>query len=208
MAFELPELTYDYGALEPYIDEETMRLHHDKHHGGYVEKLNKALEGNDDLLDKKIEDLLREIDKVPEEIRQTVINNGGGHANHSLFWEVLKINNGESPKGKLIEEINKTFGSFENFKEKFSEKAMSVFGSGWVFLIVENKKLEIKRHSFQNSPYMHDHTPILGIDVWEHAYYLKYQNRRAEYIEAWWNVVNWKQVEENFESSKDAFINR
>lgn len=203
---KLPDLPYEYNALEPYIDEETMHLHHDKHHAGYVEKLNKALEGHTELLNKPIEKLLADVENIDEDIRQSVINNGGGHANHSLFWEILRPSEaasegGMGPSGKLAEAIDSTFGRFEDFKTKFTEKAMGIFGSGWAFLIVKDGKLELKRHSFQNSPYMHGNVPILGLDVWEHAYYLKYQNRRAEYVEAWWNVVNWKRVSENFNAS-------
>lgn len=201
MAFELPDLPYAYNALEPYIDEATMHLHHDKHHGGYVEKLNKALEGEDSLLQMSIKEILGNISKVPDKAKQNVINNGGGHANHSFFWEIMGPNTGGRPEGKLSEAINGSFGSFEDFKEKFTEKAMGVFGSGWAFLIIKDGKLALKRHSFQNSPYMHGNTPILGLDVWEHAYYLKYQNKRAEYVEAWWNVVNWAKVGENFNAS-------
>jgi Fe-Mn family superoxide dismutase len=196
---QLPKLPYDYDALEPHIDARTMEIHHTKHHQGYVDKLNKALEGHDDLMSKSIEDLLENINDVPESIRQAVINNGGGHANHSLFWEILgPADEAEmTPHGDLLEAINNTFGSFEDFKEAFSTKAANVFGSGWVFLIVDGSgKLSIKRHSFQNSPLMSGNTGILGLDVWEHAYYLKYQNKRADYIEAWWNVVNWDKVSE------------
>jgi Fe-Mn family superoxide dismutase len=199
MAFELPELPYSFDALEPHIDARTMEIHHTKHHQGYVDKLNKALEGHEELLKKSIEDLLINIRDVPEDIRQNVINNGGGHANHSLFWIIMGKNGGGEPTGKLADAIKKDFGSFEEFKEKFSEKAAGVFGSGWAFLIKDkNGKLSTKRHSFQNSPLMSGNTPILGIDVWEHAYYLNYQNRRPDYISAWWNVVNWDKVNELF----------
>ncbi len=197
--YSLPKLTYSYSALEPYIDEATMKIHHTKHHTAYVDNLNKALSGHKGFLSKTIENLLAEIDKVPQNIRQTVINHGGGHANHTLFWKIMSPNGGGKPNGSVLKAIEKTFKSFENFKEQFTEKAMSVFGSGWAFLIVtKDKSLSLKRHSFQNSPYMHGNIPILGIDVWEHAYYLKYQNRRVDYIKAWWNIVNWKKVEENF----------
>lgn len=203
MSFELPSLSFDYNALEPYIDEETMRIHYTKHHQGYVDKLNAALEGKPELQGKTIEELLGQIDSVPSGIRQAVINNGGGHANHSFFWRILSPNSGKRPEGELGEAINRTFGSFEDFKKQFSEKAMGVFGSGWAFLIVTpEKKLSLKRHSFQNSPLMGGNTPILGLDVWEHAYYLKYQNRRAEYIEAFWNVVNWDEALSLYSSVK------
>ena len=197
--FELPDLPYNYDALEPHIDKETMNLHHRKHHASYVDNLNKTLEGNEELLGKSIEDLLSGIDNVPEDIKQKVINYGGGHANHSLFWNTMNPKPKHAPEGELEDVSNSTFGNLDSLKEKFTEKAMSVFGSGWVFLILtSDKKLELKRHSFQNSPLMDGNTPLLGLDLWEHAYYLKYNNRRAEYIEAWWNVVNWKAVEDNF----------
>lgn len=198
----LPDLPYEYDALEPYIDEETMRLHHGKHHAGYVEKLNKALESHKGLQDKSIEDLLSNVQEVPEEIRQTVINNGGGHANHSFFWKIMSPKGGGQPEGELAASIKAQFGDFNNFKEKFTEKALGVFGSGWAFLVKDTKNnLILKRHSFQNSPLMHGNLPILGVDVWEHAYYLKYQNRRADYLEAWWKVINWKEVAKNFNNS-------
>lgn len=197
MAFELPALPYAYNALEPYIDEATMKLHHDKHHAGYVAKLNTALEKHPELQKKSIEELLGSINEVPADVQQTVVNNGGGHANHSLFWEIMGPGRGGAPTGKLLEIINRDFGHLEDFKKAFTEKAMGVFGSGWAFLMVnKSKTLEVKRHSFQNSPLMHGNKPVLGLDVWEHAYYLKYQNRRAEYVEAWWNVVNWEKVEQ------------
>ena len=198
MAFKLPKLPYDYSSLEPYIDEETMKLHHDKHHAGYVEKLNKALEEYPIIAKKEIEELLREIDKVPEEIRKNVINNGGGHANHSLFWEIMTPGGNKLVEGKLKETVNSSFGSMETFKEKFTEKAAAIFGSGWVWLIAKDNKLEIISLPNQESPLMSGETPILGLDVWEHAYYLHYNNRRAEYIDAWWNVVNFKKIEENY----------
>lgn len=200
--FKLPELGYSYDALEPFIDARTMEIHYSKHHGTYVEKLNKALEGHENLLQKSIEDLLQNINEVPSDIRQAVINNGGGHANHSFFWEILKINNGEGPKGELLDAINEKFGSFDEFKKQFTEKAMNVFGSGWAFLMInKDKELELSRQSFQNSPLMEGNIPVMGIDVWEHAYYLKYQNRRAEYVEAFWNVISWQRVEENFQKA-------
>jgi len=201
MSYQLPELPYKFDALEPYIDAQTMEIHHDKHHAGYVNKLNAALEGHDNLAKLSIEELLQKIDDVPEEIRQSVINNGGGHANHSLFWKILSPEESE-PTGKFLDALNAEFASFDGFKEKFTEKALSLFGSGWVFLQVgANGKLSLKRHSFQNSPYMHGNIPVLGLDVWEHAYYLKYQNKRAEYVEAFWNIINWKEVENNFNNA-------
>ena len=198
--FTLPALPYDYNALEPYIDEETMRIHHDKHHAAYVDNVNKALGGNKELLSYQVSKLLQNLDKVPEGLKQTVINNAGGHANHSFFWQIMcPAAKSLSPAGKLLDSLNLSFGSVDKFKEAFTAKAMAVFGSGWAFLIKKpDGTLALKRHSFQNSPLMHGNIPILGIDVWEHAYYLKYQNRRADYIAAWWNVVNWKQVEQNF----------
>lgn len=201
MAFELPKLPYDFDALEPHIDKETMNIHYTKHHAGYVSKLNAALEGQDELLSMNIEELLGNIDKVPQGARQAVINNGGGHANHSLFWEIMSPKGGGQPDGELAEAIKSTFNDFETFKEKFTEKALGVFGSGWAFLQVEEGRLSLKKHSFQNSPYLHGKVPILGLDVWEHAYYLKYQNRRADYVAAFWEVVNWPKVSENFKKA-------
>jgi len=198
MAFQLPKLPYDYDSLEPYIDEKTVKIHHDLHHGGYVNNLNKALEGKDNLYGKSIEELLLNINTVDKDIRQSVINNAGGHINHTLYWEIMspKKSHADSP---LLEAIMTKFGNMETFQAKFSEKALSLFGSGWVFLTVDkDDNLAIKRHSFQNSPLMFGKTPILGLDVWEHAYYLKYQNKRADYIKAWWNVVNWEKVSRNF----------
>lgn len=197
--FKLPDLPYAYDALEPYIDKETMQLHHGKHHASYVENLNKALDGLSQFKDLSVEDLLSRIEEIPEGERQAVINHGGGNANHSHFWKIMTPKPKSKPEGELGDAINSTFDNLDSFKEKFTEKAMSVFGSGWVFLILTpDKKLKLKRQSFQNSPLMNGNTPLLGLDVWEHAYYLKYQNRRAEYIRAWWNVVNWEEVGENF----------
>ena len=189
--FTLPPLPYAYGALEPYIDEQTMRIHHDKHHGTYVENLNKLAAPGSTL-----EELIKSTD-------QKIINNVGGHINHSFFWEIMAPpSEHPEPEGGLKTTLESVFGGLDSFKEKFTEKAMGVFGSGWAFLIVTSDgKLELKRHSFQNSPLMHGNIPILGIDVWEHAYYLKYQNRRADYINAWWNVVNWTKVEENLKKA-------
>jgi len=199
MAFELPKLPYTYDALEPHIDALTMEIHHSKHHAGYVDKLNAALEGNPELQKKSVEDLLKNIEEVPAEIRQAVINHGGGHANHTFFWEIMSPNGGGEPKGELAEAIAETFGNFEEFKKQFTEKAMGVFGSGWAFLAInKGGKLEITRQSFQNSPLMYGNKPILGIDVWEHAYYIKHQNKRPEYITAWWNVVNWDKASQLF----------
>src|SRR3989344_2798012 len=195
--FSLPDLPYATDALEPYIDKQTMEIHRAKHRAAYVDNLNKALAGRDDLLDMPVEDLLKNIDKVPEGSRQAVINHGGGHANHSFFWKIMSPNP-SNPSQPLLSALNSSFGSFDKFKEAFTSKAMSVFGSGWAFLIQKpDGSLALKRHSFQNSPLLHGNKPILGIDVWEHAYYLKYQNRRADYITAWWKVVNWSAVSAN-----------
>jgi superoxide dismutase, Fe-Mn family len=195
MVYTLPSLDYEFDALEPFIDKETMKIHHDKHHAAYVKKLNEALNGKDDLLGKSVEELLKDIDSLPEEIRGAVINHGGGHANHSLFWKILK--KGVGLEGGIKDAIIKEFGSFESFKEKFSNVALGRFGSGWAWLVVsEGGKLEIMSTANQDSPLMDGKKPILGLDVWEHAYYLKYQNKRAEYIEAFWNVVNWERVNE------------
>ncbi|CAM3286359.1 superoxide dismutase [Rhodothermus bifroesti] len=202
MAFTLPPLPYPYDALEPYIDAQTMEIHHTKHHQAYINNVNKALEGYPELQQKSIEDLLRGINTIPEAIRTTVRNNGGGHANHSLFWTIMKPQGGGVPSGELAEAINATFGSFEAFKEKFSAEAAGRFGSGWAWLVVdENGKLQVYSTPNQDSPYMQGHTPILGLDVWEHAYYLKYQNRRPEYIQNWWNVVNWDQVAQYYKEA-------
>ena len=199
--FTLPGLPYAADALEPYIDKQTMEIHHGKHHAAYVDNLNKALAGHDDLLTMPVEELLKNIDKVPEGSRQAVINHGGGHANHSFFWKIMSPNP-SNPSNPLLSLLTSTFGGLDKFKEAFTTKAMSVFGSGWAFLIQKpDGSLALKRHSFQNSPLLHGNTPILGLDVWEHAYYLKYQNRRAEYITAWWNVVNWKQISQNLSNS-------
>ncbi len=201
--FKLPNLKFGYKELEPYIDEQTMLIHHTKHHQAYIDNLNKALDNNDDLQKLSINDLMKNLDKVPENIRQTVINNGGGHVNHSFFWEIMHPPIVEEvPNGKLLETINSNFDSFEKFKEVFTNHAMTVFGSGWCFLIInKDKKLSLKRHSFQNSPVMNGNVPILGVDMWEHAYYLKYQNRKLDYINAWWHVVNWQKVSEIFETA-------
>ncbi|QQS38468.1 superoxide dismutase [Candidatus Woesebacteria bacterium] len=200
MIFELPQLRYSYAALEPYIDALTMEIHYTKHHASYVSNLNKALEGVTNLEKLTVEELLMQVEKVPDNIRQTVINNAGGHANHSMFWQTL-CPGGVDPKGEVKKILTSTFGSFDKFKEEFTAKALSLFGSGWVFLVMgEDRKLYIKRHSFQNSPYLYRHVPLLGLDVWEHAYYLKYQNRRNDYVAVWWKIVNWDEVEFRFEA--------
>lgn len=198
--FKLPDLGYSFDALEPYIDARTMELHHDKHHATYVAKLNEALAGHDDLANMDIVELISDLDKVPEAIRTAVRNNGGGHANHSFFWSIMGSKAGGEPNGELAEAIKRDFGSFDEFKTKFKELALGVFGSGWAWLVMDNGKLELVATGRQDSTMMDGKNlpPILGLDVWEHAYYLKYQNRRPEYIDAWWNVVDWKQAEEYF----------
>jgi superoxide dismutase, Fe-Mn family len=202
MAFELPQLPYAYDALEPHIDKETMNIHHTKHHNTYVTNLNNALEGNEELLSKSVEEVVSNLDAVPEAARTAVRNNGGGHANHSLFWQVISPNGGGEPTGELAEAINSKFGGFEGFKEEFSKAATTRFGSGWAWLVVNNGELEVTSTPNQDSPLMEGKTPILGLDVWEHAYYLNYQNRRPEYIGAFWNVVNWEEVSKRFASAK------
>lgn len=196
MAFELPPLPYDYDALEPYIDAETMRLHHDKHHNTYVTALNKALEGQPQLAARSIEQILENLQEVPEDIRMTVRNNGGGHANHSMFWRLMKPKGSEAPKGELLHILESTFGSLDSFKTAFNDAATKRFGSGWAWLFIDKDgKLQITSSANQDSPLSNAVYPLLGLDVWEHAYYLKYQNRRPEYLSAWWNVVNWEEVE-------------
>lgn len=202
MAYELPELPYEHDALEPSIDKKTMEIHHGKHHQGYTNKVNAALEGHP-FADLPIEEVLTRIEEVPENIRQAVINNGGGYANHKLFWTVLSPNGGGEPSGELAEAINDKYGSFDKFKEKFSSTAAGQFGSGWGWLCVDDSgELKVISTANQDSPYMHGLTPILGVDVWEHAYYLHYQNRRPDYLAAIWDVINWDQVEENYQNAK------
>jgi Fe-Mn family superoxide dismutase len=199
MAFTLPPLPYDYSALEPHIDTQTMQIHHDKHHAAYVNNLNAALEGKSDLQNASIEELLTNINDVPEAIRQAVINNGGGHANHTMFWEIMGPNGGGEPGGALGEAINKAFGSFDDFKAKVNDAGVKRFGSGWSWLVMDKGgNLQVISTANQDSPLMQGQTPLLGVDVWEHAYYLKYQNLRPKYLEAWWNTVNWEQVAKRF----------
>lgn len=200
--FTTPDLPYAYDALEPYIDEETMKIHHDKHHVAYTTNFNKALESHPELFEKSAEDILRNLSSVPEDIKAAVKNHGGGHVHHSLFWEIMAPAEGGQAEGKLSEAIVDTFGSFDKFKEEFTQAAMTVFGSGWAWLSVDNGKLIIEKTGNQDSPYSLGHTPILGIDVWEHSYYLKYQNRRAEFVENFWKVINWQAVGEKFEQVK------
>jgi Fe-Mn family superoxide dismutase len=198
MTFTLPDLPYDFSALEPNIDTRTMAVHHDKHHAGYVNNLNKSLEGYDELQDKSALELIANLDAVPEKIRTAVRNNGGGHVNHSMFWPSMSPDGGGDPKGKLAEAINTAFGTFESFKEQFTQAAMTRFGSGWAWLCVgADGGLVITSTPNQDNPIVDGLVPILGLDVWEHAYYLKYENRRAEYIASWWNVVNWSEASSN-----------
>ena len=208
MAYELPPLPYPKEALEPHIDAQTMEIHHDKHHGAYVTNLNKAIAGKPDLEKKSIQELIGNLDAVPADVRTTVRNNGGGHANHAMFWKLLGPKAGGTPTGKLADDLAAVFGSFDAFKEKFEAGGMGRFGSGWVWLVVNYGKLEIVSTANQDNPLMGkgisgaEGIPVLGCDVWEHAYYLKYQNRRAEYLKAFWNVVNWNEVAKNYEAAR------
>ncbi len=202
MAIELPKLPYDYAALEPTIDEATMKLHHDKHHQAYITKLNGAIEKHPELGQKDPEDLLRDLAGVPDDVRGVVRNNGGGHVNHTMFWEIMKPGGGGEPTGKIGEQIKQDFGSFEDFKTKFNEAGANQFGSGWAWLVFEGGKLKVTSTANQDSPLSQGLYPILGNDVWEHAYYLKYNNRRPDYLAAWWNVVNWDEINKRFEKAK------
>ena len=205
MTFTLPKLQYKYDALEPFIDAKTMQIHYEKHHQAYVDKLNTAVKGTE-YEKQDLKETLTDIDSIPENLRNAIINHGGGHANHSLFWELLNPNHQHStkkPKGKLFNEIEETFGSFDDFKKKFSEAALTRFGSGWAWLVVNDGELEVISTPNQDSPLMDNRIPILTLDVWEHAYYLKYQNRRAEYIEAFWNIITWDKVEELYEEASE-----
>jgi Fe-Mn family superoxide dismutase len=199
MIHVLPKLPYGYGALEPHIDAQTMEIHHTKHHQAYVNNLNAALDKHPELRETTLEELLTGINNTPEDIRRAVRNHGGGHHNHSLFWTVMAPKAGGEPRGELAEAITRTFGSFAKFKELFTNAAQTLFGSGWAWLVVTKARLEVTSTANQDSPLMDGKTPILGLDVWEHAYYLKYQNRRPDYIAAWWNVVNWPEVQARFE---------
>ena len=201
MAFEVPPLPYDYNALEPHIDEETMRLHHDKHHQAYVDKANAALEGTD-WANESVEQILSIIETLPEDKQQVLRNNAGGHANHSLFWEIMSPDGGGEPEGELADAINETFGSLDELKKAVNDGGVNRFGSGWSWLVHDGTALAVYSTANQDSPIMQSDEPLLGIDVWEHAYYLKYQNRRPDYVSAWWNVVNWDKVAEGFAAAK------
>ncbi|MFZ0043607.1 MAG: superoxide dismutase [Solirubrobacteraceae bacterium] len=200
MAYSVPPLPYDYNALEPHIDEATMRVHHDKHHQAYVDKVNAALEGTE-FADQPIEDVLKNLGSLPSDKQTAVRNNGGGHYNHSLFWEWMAPNAGGQPDGALAEAIDSAFGSFDDFKSKLKDAGVNQFGSGWSWLVHDGSGLAVVSTANQDSPISNGQTPLLGVDVWEHAYYLKYQNKRPDYIDAWWNVVNWPKVAEAFDSA-------
>ena len=202
MKFLLPELKYSYDALEPHIDQLTMETHHSKHHQAYVDNLNKALEGHEKFQEMKIEDILKSLEELPENIRTAVRNNGGGHYNHTLFWDMMSANSVGKPEGELAKKIDEDLGGFDKFKEDFKKAALGQFGSGWAWLVLDNGKLAIVSTPNQDNPISQGKKPLLGIDVWEHAYYLKYKNKRADYIDSWWNVVDWKKIEEIYNSVK------
>jgi Fe-Mn family superoxide dismutase len=203
MESQLPNLTYNYDALEPHIDTRTMEVHHDKHHASYFDKLNTALSDHPEIKEKDIKDILADLESIPEEIRTAVKNNGGGHAHHTFFWNILSPDGGGEPSGDLAEAISQTYRDYDNFKEQFSEQAKTLFGSGWTWLVINSSgELEIINTPNQDSPFSHKQTPIIGLDVWEHAYYLKYENRRPEYIAAFWNIVNWPEADKIYESAK------
>jgi Fe-Mn family superoxide dismutase len=205
MAYEVPPLPYDYSALEPYIDTQTMQLHHDKHHQAYVTNANNALQGHDQLAAMSVDDLLRNINQVPENIRTALRNNAGGHSNHSMFWTIMKPNGGGEPTGELATAIQQAFGSFDAFKTAFNDAGTKRFGSGWAWLVLDSSgKLQVISTANQDSPLMDGLYPVMGNDVWEHAYYLKYQNRRPEYLNAWWNVVNWDEVARRFAQGRSG----
>ncbi len=202
MSYTLPKLPYDYDALEPHIDERTMKIHHTKHHQGYTDKVNKALEGHE-FANLDIEEVLRRVDELPDDKKQAVINNGGGYSNHSIFWTILSPNGGGEPTGDIADAIGGKFGDFDNFKDEFSSAATGRFGSGWAWLCVDGSgDIQVLNTLNQDSPYMDGLTPILGLDVWEHAYYLNYQNKRGDYVDAFWNLVNWEQVNEYYNEAK------
>jgi len=203
MAFELPPLPYDYNALEPYIDAQTMQLHHDKHHAAYVNNLNAALQNNSEYASLSIEDLVKRLNEVPDNIRAAVRNNGGGHLNHTMFWQIMKPNGGGAPTGELASAIQQAFGSFDQFKAAFNDAGVKRFGSGWTWLVLDQSgKLSVTSTANQDSPLTDGLFPIMGNDVWEHAYYLKYQNRRPDYLAAWWNVVNWDEIARRYASAR------
>jgi len=200
MAFEVPDLPYDYGALEPHVDEQTMRIHHDKHHQAYVDKANAALEGTE-WADKPVEEVLRDLERIPQDKRTVVRNNGGGHANHSLFWQIMSPDGGGEPEGELADAINEAFGSVDDLRKKVTDAAVNQFGSGWGWLVLDGGSLAVISTPNQDSPLLNGKVPLLGVDVWEHAYYLKYQNRRPDYVAAWWNVVNWSEVARRYQEA-------
>ena len=202
MAYELPPLPYDYAALEPFIDEATMKLHHDKHHQAYLTNLNGAVEKHPELGKKTPEELVSDLASIPEDVRKVVQNNGGGAVNHTMFWQIMKAKGGGEPTGAIADQIKKDFGSFEDFKKLFNETTAKQFGSGWGWLVFDGGKLKVVTTANQDNPLSSGHYPILGNDVWEHAYYLKYQNRRPEYLAAWWNVVNWDEVNKRFATAQ------
>ena len=201
MAFEVPDLSYDYAALEPHIDEQTMRLHHDKHHQAYVDKANAALEGTE-WADKDVDDVLRNLDQLPDDIRTAVRNNAGGHSNHSFFWQIMSPDGGGEPDGGLASAIEEAFGGFDQFKDEFKQAGVNRFGSGWAWLVHDGSGVKVTSTANQDSPISDGQVPLLGVDVWEHAYYLKYQNRRPDYLAAWWDVVDWDEVARRFDSAK------
>ncbi|HZO50792.1 MAG TPA: superoxide dismutase [Gaiellaceae bacterium] len=203
MPYTVPDLPYDYAALEPHIDEQTMRIHHDKHHQAYVDNANKALDGTE-WADRPVEEVLRSLDQLPEDKRTAVRNNAGGHANHSLFWTIMGPNGGGAPSGELASAIDSAFGSFESFKETVTQNGVTRFGSGWSWLVWNGSGLQAYSTPNQDSPLMDGHVPLLGVDVWEHAYYLKYQNRRPDYLAAWWNVVNWDEVARRYAEARGS----
>ncbi len=202
MAHTLPVLPYDYKALEPHIDAKTMEIHHTKHHQAYIDKLNAALEKHKELAEKTAEELIADLDMVPEDIRMAVRNNGGGHVNHSFFWEIMSPKGGGKPEGELAKAIDAAFGSFDDFTAKFADAAATRFGSGWAWLVVDGGKLSVVSTPNQDNPVTEGKTPILGLDVWEHAYYLNYQNKRPDYVKAFWNVVNWSEVQKRYAEAK------
>ncbi len=202
MAYPLPDLPYDYSALEPHIDAKTMEIHHTKHHQTYVDKLNAAIEGKDNLQYDHVDELLKNFDAVPEDVKTPVRNHGGGHSNHTLFWSIMGPDAGGDPSGDVASAIDDAFGSFKEFRDKFNTAATNHFGSGWAWLVLDAGRLDVISLPNQDSPLMQGKVPILGLDVWEHAYYLKYQNKRPDYIEAWWNVVNWDAVNQRLTSAK------